>query len=130
MRVPVTGLAFGEVLLRHFDAREVHQFIPVLAAGVQFIQRDAHKIPGVRFVAAGAPHALVRALQGVQAETSFGLNGDVNYQRTFDGFDEPLVLSVNQSFFYTRLSNPPSPVCARSTATHTAGKEVAPRYCR
>ncbi|MCI1186359.1 TonB-dependent receptor [Hymenobacter sp. DH14] len=51
-------------------------------------------------------YPLVKALQGVQAETSFGLNGDVNYQRTFDGFDEPLVLSVNQSFFYTRLSNP------------------------
>ena len=48
-------------------------------------------------------YSLVRALQGVEAETSFGLNGDVNYQRTFDGFDEPLVLSVNQSFFYTRL---------------------------
>ncbi|GAA4049318.1 hypothetical protein GCM10022409_39870 [Hymenobacter glaciei] len=51
-------------------------------------------------------YPLVRALQGVQAETSFGLNGDVNYQRTFDSFDEPLVLNVNQSFFYTRLSNP------------------------
>ena len=51
-------------------------------------------------------YPLVRALQGVRAETSLGLNGDVNYQRTFDGFDEPLVLSVNQSFFYTRLSNP------------------------
>ena len=51
-------------------------------------------------------YPLVRALQGVEAETSFGLNGDVNYQRTFDGFDEPLVLSVNQSFFYTRLGNP------------------------
>ena len=49
---------------------------------------------------------LVKALQGVSAETSFGLNGDVNYQRTFDGFDEPLVLSVNQSFFFTRLGNP------------------------
>ena len=51
-------------------------------------------------------YPLVKALQGVSAETSFGLNGDVNYQRTFDGFDEPLVLSVNQSFFYTRLGNP------------------------
>ena len=51
-------------------------------------------------------YPLVRALQGVRAETSFGLNGDLNYQRTFDGFDEPLVLSVNQSFFYTRLGNP------------------------
>ncbi|MBH8557815.1 TonB-dependent receptor [Hymenobacter negativus] len=51
-------------------------------------------------------YPLVKALQGVSAETSFGLNGDVNYQHTFDGFDEPLVLSVNQSFFYTRLSNP------------------------
>ncbi|MFC6224599.1 TonB-dependent receptor domain-containing protein [Hymenobacter artigasi] len=49
---------------------------------------------------------LVKALQGVSAETSFGLNGDVNYQHTFDGFDEPLVLSVNQSFFFTRLGNP------------------------
>ena len=51
-------------------------------------------------------YSLVKALQGVRAETSFGLNGDVNYQRTFDGFDEPLVLSINQSFFYTRLGNP------------------------
>ncbi|WP_216726617.1 TonB-dependent receptor [Hymenobacter siberiensis] len=51
-------------------------------------------------------YSLVKALQGVRAETSFGLNGDVNYQRTFDGFDEPLVLSVNQSFFFTRLGNP------------------------
>ncbi len=51
-------------------------------------------------------YPLVRALQGVRAETSLGLNGDVNFQRTFDGFDEPLVLSVNQSFFYTRLGNP------------------------
>ena len=51
-------------------------------------------------------YPLVRALAGVQAETSLGLNGDVNFQRTFDGFDEPLVLSVNQSFFYTRLGNP------------------------
>ncbi|MDQ2771168.1 MAG: TonB-dependent receptor, partial [Bacteroidota bacterium] len=51
-------------------------------------------------------YPLVRALAGVQAETSLGLNGDVNYQRTFAGFDEPLVLSVNQSFFYTRLGNP------------------------
>ena len=51
-------------------------------------------------------YPLVKALQGVSAETSFGLNGDVNYQRTFDGFDEPLVLSLNQSFFYTRLANP------------------------
>ena len=51
-------------------------------------------------------YPLVRALQGVHAETSLGFNGDVNYQRTFAGFDEPLVLSVNQSFFYTRLRNP------------------------
>ena len=51
-------------------------------------------------------YPLIRNLQGVSAETSLGLNGDVNYQRTFAGFDEPLVLSVNQSFFYTRLSNP------------------------
>ena len=51
-------------------------------------------------------YPLVQALQDVRAETSLGVNGDVNYQRTFDGFDEPLVLTVNQSFFYTRLSNP------------------------
>ena len=30
----------------------------------------------------------------------------MNYQRTFAGFDEPLVLTLNQSFFYTRLGNP------------------------
>ena len=51
-------------------------------------------------------YPLVRALAGVQAETSLGLSGDVNYQRTFDGFDEPLVLSINQSFFCARLGNP------------------------
>ena len=51
-------------------------------------------------------YPLVNPLQGVSAETSLGVNGDVNYQRTFAGFDEPLILSVNQSFFYTRLANP------------------------
>lgn len=51
-------------------------------------------------------YPLVQPLRGVQAETSLGVNGDVNFQRTFDGFDEPLVLNVNQSFFYTRLGNP------------------------
>ena len=51
-------------------------------------------------------YPLVQPLRGVRAETSLGVNGDVNFQRTFDGFDEPLVLNVNQSFFYTRLGNP------------------------
>ena len=51
-------------------------------------------------------YPLIKNLQNVSAETSLGLNGDVNYQRTFAGFDEPLVLTVNQSFFYTRLGNP------------------------
>jgi outer membrane receptor for ferrienterochelin and colicin len=48
----------------------------------------------------------VQPLQGLRAETSQGLNGDFNYQRTFQGFDEPVTLSINQSFFYTRLSDP------------------------
>ncbi|MCC3152010.1 TonB-dependent receptor [Hymenobacter sp. BT770] len=51
-------------------------------------------------------YPLVQPLRGVRAETSLGLNGDVNYQHTWAGFDEPLVLNVNQSFFYTRLQNP------------------------
>ncbi|WP_210517799.1 TonB-dependent receptor plug domain-containing protein [Hymenobacter terricola] len=51
-------------------------------------------------------YPLIRPLQGVSAETSLGVNGDVNYQHTFLGFDEPLVVNVNQSFFYTRLGNP------------------------
>ena len=51
-------------------------------------------------------YPLVQPLRDVSAETSLGLNGDVNYQRTFEGFDEPVVLSLNQSFFYTRLQNP------------------------
>ncbi|GAC1597419.1 MAG: TonB-dependent receptor [Hymenobacter sp.] len=51
-------------------------------------------------------YPLVQPLQNVSAEHSLGLNGDVNYQHTFAGFDEPLVLNVNQSFFYTRLQNP------------------------
>lgn len=48
----------------------------------------------------------VQPLRGLRAETSQGLNGDLNYQRTFRNFDEPLTLTINQSFFYTRLSNP------------------------
>ena len=51
-------------------------------------------------------YPLVTALQNVRAETSLEINGDVGYQHTFLGFDEPLVLSVNQAFFYTRLGNP------------------------
>ena len=51
-------------------------------------------------------YPLIKNLQNVSAETSLGLNGDVNYQHTFLGFDEPLVLNINQSFFYTRLGNP------------------------
>ena len=51
-------------------------------------------------------YPLINRLQGLSAETSLGLNGDVNYQRTFAGFDEPLVLTVNQAFFFTRLQNP------------------------
>ena len=51
-------------------------------------------------------YPLVNALRDVRAETSLGLNGDVNFQHSFAGFDEPLVLTVNQSFFYTRLGSP------------------------
>jgi len=51
----------------------------------------------------------VQPLQGLQAETSQGLNGDLNYSHTFANFGddgEPLSLNINQSFFYTRLANP------------------------
>ena len=48
----------------------------------------------------------IQPLQGLRAETSQGLNGDLNYQRTFHNFNEPLSLNINQSFFYTRLANP------------------------
>jgi outer membrane receptor for ferrienterochelin and colicins len=48
----------------------------------------------------------VQPLRGLTAETSQGLNGDLNYAHTFTGFEEPLVLNLNQSFFYTRLQNP------------------------
>ncbi|MDO7887277.1 TonB-dependent receptor plug domain-containing protein [Hymenobacter cheonanensis] len=51
----------------------------------------------------------VQPLAGLVAETSQGLNGDLNYQHTFANFGdegEPLVLNINQSFFYTRLQNP------------------------
>lgn len=51
----------------------------------------------------------VQPLRGLTAETSQGLNGDLNYAHTFASFGddgEPLVLTINQSFFYTRLQNP------------------------
>ncbi|GAA4505607.1 hypothetical protein GCM10023172_33700 [Hymenobacter ginsengisoli] len=51
----------------------------------------------------------VQPLRGLVAETSQGLNGDLNYQHTFANFGdegEPLILNINQSFFYTRLSTP------------------------
>jgi len=51
----------------------------------------------------------VQPLRGLTAETSQGLNGDLNYSHTFANFGdegEPLVLTINQSFFYTRLQNP------------------------
>ena len=51
----------------------------------------------------------VQPLSGLRAETSQGLNGDLNYQHTFTNFGdegEPLTLNINQSFFYTRLQNP------------------------
>jgi len=51
----------------------------------------------------------IQPLRGLTAETSRGLTGDVNYQRTFLDFDdegEPLIISLNQSFFYTRLQHP------------------------
>jgi len=51
----------------------------------------------------------VQPLRGLTAETSQGLNGDLNYQHTFLDFDdegEPLIISLNQSFFYTRLQHP------------------------
>lgn len=51
----------------------------------------------------------IQPLQGLRAETSQGLNGDLNYQHIIPGFDDdgaPLIISLNQSFFYTRLQHP------------------------
>ncbi|OGX91628.1 TonB-dependent receptor [Hymenobacter coccineus] len=51
----------------------------------------------------------IQPLKGLRAETSQGLNGDLNYQRVIPGFDdegESLVISLNQSFFYTHLQHP------------------------
>ncbi|MBO2033442.1 TonB-dependent receptor [Siccationidurans ginsengisoli] len=51
----------------------------------------------------------IQPLQGLRAETSQGLNGDLNYQHVIPHFDDdgaPLILSLNQSFFYTRLQDP------------------------
>ena len=51
----------------------------------------------------------IQPLQGLRAETSQGLNGDLNYQHVIPHFDDdgaPLIISLNQSFFYTRLQNP------------------------
>jgi outer membrane receptor for ferrienterochelin and colicins len=47
------------------------------------------------------PH--VQPLQGLRAETSQGLNGDLNYTHRFG---PETVLNLNQSFFYTRLQHP------------------------
>ncbi|GAB3580386.1 TonB-dependent receptor [Hymenobacter daeguensis] len=46
---------------------------------------------------------LVQPLQGLRAERSQGLNGDVNYQHRFAS---GLSLNLNQGFFYTRLQDP------------------------
>jgi len=54
-------------------------------------------------------YPLIQPLQGPRAETSRGLNGDLNYQHIIPGFDDdgaPLIISLNQSFFYTQLQNP------------------------
>jgi outer membrane receptor for ferrienterochelin and colicins len=45
----------------------------------------------------------VQPLRGLRAETSQGLNGDLNYAHRFG---PETVLTINQSFFYTRLQNP------------------------
>ncbi|GAB3300596.1 hypothetical protein GCM10027511_15830 [Hymenobacter humi] len=45
----------------------------------------------------------VQPLQGLRAELSQGLNGDVNYQHRFAS---GLNLNLNQGFFYTRLQHP------------------------
>jgi outer membrane receptor for ferrienterochelin and colicins len=45
----------------------------------------------------------VQPLRGLRAETSQGLNGDLNYTHRFG---PATVLSLNQSFFYTRLQHP------------------------
>jgi outer membrane receptor for ferrienterochelin and colicins len=45
----------------------------------------------------------VQPLRGLRAETSQGLNGDLNYEHRFG---PNTVLNLNQSFFYTRLQHP------------------------
>jgi outer membrane receptor for ferrienterochelin and colicins len=45
----------------------------------------------------------VQPLQNLRAETSQGLNGDLNYTHRFG---PETILNLNQSFFYTRLQNP------------------------
>jgi outer membrane receptor for ferrienterochelin and colicins len=45
----------------------------------------------------------VQPLQSLRAETSQGLNGDLNYTHRFG---PETVLNLNQSFFYTRLQHP------------------------
>jgi outer membrane receptor for ferrienterochelin and colicins len=45
----------------------------------------------------------VQPLQGLRAETSQGLNGDLNYTHRFG---PETVLNLNQSFFYARLQHP------------------------
>jgi outer membrane receptor for ferrienterochelin and colicin len=54
-------------------------------------------------------YPLLQPLRGLRAETSQGNKGDINYQRVIPDFDEegaPLIISLNQSFFYTRLQHP------------------------
>ncbi len=46
---------------------------------------------------------VIQPLRNVRAETSQGLNGDVNYQHRFAS---GLNLNLNQAFFYTRLADP------------------------
>lgn len=45
----------------------------------------------------------IQPLQNLQAETSQGVNGDVNFAHRFS---PEVVVNVNQSFFYTRLQQP------------------------
>jgi len=48
-------------------------------------------------------YPLVKPLMGVRTERSLGLNGDVNWTRSFAS---GVRLNINQGFFYTRLNHP------------------------
>ena len=63
----------------------------------------------------------VQPLIGLHAERSTGLNGDVNYQRTFS---PTVTLTLNQGFFYTRINDP----LILSEPTAGSGAGLSPLY--